>query len=132
MLPYNVQTYRELQLRTADPGTVLLMLYQGTIDALKQAMAHLDAKDFAQKGECLLRAHDIITQFVVSLDHDMGGEMTQNLEQLYYYMLDQILQGNINNDRKPLETVVSLLSTLKTGWEEAVVVQRKNAAAGGA
>jgi flagellar secretion chaperone FliS len=132
MLSYNLQTYRELQLRTADPGTVLLMLYQGAIDALNQAIMHLSARDFAQKGACLLRAHDIITQFVVSLDHKTGGEITQNLERLYGYMLDQILLGNVNNDPKALETVASLLSTLKTGWEEAVVVQRKKAAAGGA
>lgn len=132
MFSYNLQTYRDLQLRTTDPGTVLLMLYQGAIDALKQAIVHLGAMDFAQKGACVLRAHDIITQFVISLDHNVGGEITQNLEQLYRYMLDQILMGNINNDPKPLETVASLLSTLKTGWEEAVVVQRKKAAVGGA
>lgn len=132
MLPYNLQTYRELQLRTADPGTVLLMLYQGAIDALNQAIMHLSARDFAQKGSCLLRAHDIITQFVVSLDHKTGGEITQNLERLYGYMLDQILLGNVNNDPKALEAVASLLSTLKTGWEDAVVVQRKKAAVGGA
>jgi flagellin-specific chaperone FliS len=47
-------------------------------------------------------------------------------------MLDQIVLGNVNNDPKPLESVAFLLLTLKTGWEEAVVVQRKKAAVGGA
>ncbi len=132
MFRYNLRTYREVQLHTADPGTVLLMLYKGAIDALNQAIAHLSVRNFAQKGTCVLRAHDIITQFVVSLDHKIGGETSQNLERLYNHMLEQILIGNLNNDPKPLENVASLLSTLQTGWEEAVVAQRKEAAVGGA
>ena len=127
-----LQAYKDNQITTADPGTVLLLLYQGAIDSLNRAATHLAKGDMAEKGRCVLRANDIINQFLVSLDYEVGGELAQNLEGLYRYMLDQILSANVNNDPKPLQTVASLLSTLKTGWEEAVVVQRKNAAAGGA
>ncbi len=127
-----LEAYRENQITTTDPGSVLLLLYQGAIDSLNGAVTHLTQGDMAEKGRCVLRANDIINQFLVSLDHEAGGELAQNLDGLYRYMLEQILFANVNNDPKPLKTVVSLLSTLKTGWEEAVVVQRKNAAAGGA
>ncbi len=127
-----LQVYKDNQISTADPGTILLMLYEGAIDALKRATQHLAAGNMAEKGRYILRAHDIITQFVVSLNYDVGGELARNLEGLYRYMLDQILVANVENDCRPLERVVALLSTLKDGWESAVVAQRKRAVQGGA
>jgi flagellin-specific chaperone FliS len=47
-------------------------------------------------------------------------------------MLQQILIANAHNDPKPLTTVVSLLSTLKSGWDEAVASQRKRVVKGAA
>jgi flagellar protein FliS len=80
----------------------------------------------------LLRANDIINQFIASLDHDIGGEIAANLEALYLYMLEQILAANIQNDAQPLTTVISLLTTLKSGWDEAIGTQRKRVTHGGA
>jgi len=127
-----LHAYRENQITTTDSGTVLLMLYQGAIDAVNQAAAHLDEGNMAEKGKCILRANDIINQFLISLDYDIGGELAHNLAGLYNYMLEQILFANVHNDRKSLETVASLLSTLKAGWDEAVAMQRKNTAQGAA
>ena len=127
-----LQVYKDNQISTADPGTILLMLYEGAIDALKRAIQHLAERNMAEKGRYILRAHDIITQFVVSLDYDVGGELASNLEGLYRYMLNQILFANVENDSRRLEEVIALLSTLKDGWESAVVAQRKKVAQGGA
>jgi flagellin-specific chaperone FliS len=54
------------------------------------------------------------------------------LDGLYRFMLDQILFANVHNDPQPLRTVIGLLATLKSGWDEAVVAQRKKALHGGA
>jgi flagellar secretion chaperone FliS len=127
-----LQAYRENQITTTDPCTVLLMLYDGTIEALNQALSHMAQGNMADKGHCLLRATDIINQFLVSLDHEVGGEIAANLEGLYGFMLDQILLGNVRNDPQPLHTVIGLLKTLKSGWEEAIATERKKVALGGA
>jgi flagellar secretion chaperone FliS len=125
-----LQAYKRNQLTTIDSATALLMLYQGTIDALNRAQASMAANDMADKGREILRANDIINQFLVSLDYEAGGELINNLEALYLYMLEQILIANVKNDPAPLAVVVSLLATLKTGWEEAIATQRKQVAQG--
>ncbi len=86
----------------------------------------------AEKGKQILKANDIINQFITSLDFEVGGELAHNLEGLYHFMLQQILIANASNDSKPLTTVVSLLSTLKSGWDEAVALQRKRVIKGAA
>ena len=125
-----LQAYKRNQLTTTDSATALLMLYQGTIDSLNRAQASMAAGDMADKGREILRANDIINQFLVSLDYEIGGELINNLEALYLYMLEQILLANAKNDPAPLSVVVSLLSTLKAGWEEAIATQRKQVAQG--
>ncbi len=127
-----LQAYKENQITTTDPGTVLLLLYQGAIDALNRAAAFMAAGNMADKGKQILKANDIINQFIASLDFEVGGELAHNLAALYSFMLQQILIANANNDSKPLTTVVSLLSTLKTGWDEAVASQRKRSGTGAA
>jgi flagellar protein FliS len=122
-----LQAYKETQITTTDPGTVLLLLYQGAIDSLNRAAAFMAAGNMADKGNQILKANDIINQFIASLDFEVGGELAHNLESLYRFMLQQILAANANNDPKPLTTVVSLLSTLKSGWDEAVASQRRRA-----
>ncbi len=126
-----LQAYRENQITTTDSCTVLLMLYDGAIDALKRAVSFTDQGDMAAKGRDLLRANDIINQFIASLDYEVGGEIAQNLDGLYRYMLDQILLANVSNDPMPLSTVIALLSTLKSAWEEAIAAQRGQVAVGG-
>jgi flagellar protein FliS len=128
----HLQAYKENQMTTADPGTILLLLYQGAIDSVNGAVENLAAGNMAEKGRCILRAHDIITQFLISLDHEVAGEVAKNLDSLYRYMLDQLLAGNVNNDAEPMKRVSGLLATLKQGWESAVVDQRKRMAQGAA
>lgn len=128
----HLQAYKETQITTTDAGTVLLLLYQGAIDALNRAAGFMAAGNMADKGKQILKANDIINQFIVSLDFEVGGELAHNLEGLYRFMLEQILFANAHNEAKPLTTVVSLLTTLKSGWDEAVALQRKRAVQGAA
>lgn len=128
----HLQAYKETQITTTDAGTVLLLLYQGAIDALNRAAGFMAAGNMADKGKQILKANDIINQFIASLDFEVGGELAHNLEGLYRFMLEQILFANAHNEAKPLTTVVSLLTTLKSGWDEAVALQRKRAVQGAA
>jgi flagellar secretion chaperone FliS len=121
----HIQTYRQTQAATVDSGTLLLMLYQGTIDFLQQAQESLTRNDMGEKGRYVMKALAVISELLVSLDFKAGGEVAQNLEQLYLFMLDQITVANVSNDPKPLTRVIELLKTLKEGWDGAVIEARK-------
>ena len=120
-----VDLYKQNQVFTADRGTVLLMLYQGAIDFLKKAKERLSEGDVAGKGNHISKAHAIISEFISCLNHEVGGDLSRKLEDLYRFMLDQLMQAHIGNDSKPLDDVISLLETLQAGWQGAVVQARQ-------
>src|SRR5262249_18467150 len=120
-----LQTYRANQVATTDPGTILLLLYQGTIAFLSQAKAAIARGDMAEKGRCITRALAIISELLTSLNFEVGGEVARNLESLYLFMIDHITNANLVNDPKPLDETMRLLATLQEGWEGAVAEERK-------
>jgi flagellar protein FliS len=120
-----VQTYKRNQFFTADRGTVLLMLYQGAIDFLKKAKERMAEGDAGGKGNFISKAHAIISEFITSLNHDVGGDVSRNLEDLYRFMLDQLMEAHVGNDAKPLDNVIGLLADLQQTWEQAIVKARQ-------
>jgi flagellar protein FliS len=53
-----------------------------------------------------------------SLDKNVGGELAQNLSDLYEYMCQRLLVANLKNDVAALDEVSRLLTELKGAWEE--------------
>ena len=47
-----------------------------------------------------------------------GGEVSRKLDNLYQFILKQLTQANIKSDKKILESVLKILSTLKEGWDQ--------------
>lgn len=124
----HMQAYRANQVMTADPGTILLLLYQGAIDFLRQAKNGLEKKDMAEKGQNISRALAIIGELQASLNFEVGGEVAHNLDNLYLFMTNHVTKANLSNDAQLLEETIALLATLKEGWEGAVLSERKRMA----
>ena len=103
---------------TADPHQLVLMLFNGARAAVAAAKGHLQRKEIAPKGEAISKAISIIDGGLkASLDLNVGGEMAQNLWDLYVYMGQRLLQANIKNDGKALDEVALLLEQLGGAWE---------------
>ena len=123
-----MQAYRTNQVMTADPGTILLMLYQGAIDFLRRAQEAMERKDMAEKGLYINKTLAIVSELLASLNLEVGGEVAQNLEALYLFMISHITTANVKNDPRFLTETIQMLSTLKAGWEEAIASERKRTA----
>jgi flagellar protein FliS len=121
-----VAAYKRNQYYTADRGTVLLMLYEGAIEFLQRAKERMGEGDVAGKGNYISKSHAIVSEFIGSLNHEVGGELSRKLEDLYRFMLDQLVEANVSNDAKPLDNVIALLQTLQQGWQGAVTQARQD------
>ena len=112
--------YRQTAVTTASREQILIMLYEGAIKQLKKASECCQTNDVAGKGVAVGKAHDIINELSNSLDFKVGGDIAKNLERLYAFMVDQIIQGNMNNDPTRFDAARKLLENLLEGWKGAI------------
>jgi flagellar protein FliS len=115
--------YRQNHIRTADQGRLILMMYNHAIFSLRQAEEKIEAKDFYQKDQLIIKAQDIILELLSSLNFK-AGKIAYSLERLYNYMVRRLIMASQNCDRKVLQEVIKLLNELKEAWE--TVVHRPN------
>ena len=113
-----IQNYRRTNVVTADPKKLVLMCYVGAIDNLKIAKQGIIEKDYERKGKALVKAQDIISELMNSLDFERGGSIATNLDSLYNYMFRRIIHAGIENDIKAFDEVIGMLNELKSAWEE--------------
>lgn len=117
---YGLNRYKQTSITTASRGQIILMLYEGCIKFLRKAIESIQQQNVAEKGMYIGKAQDIINELNNSLNHEVGGDISKELERLYNYMFDQTTQANIKGDAAMLESVIKLLDTLLEGWREAV------------
>ena len=117
---YGANQYKNMAIKTANRGQILIMLYEAAIQNLKKACVAIDKKDHSKKGLFIGKAHDIINELSNTLDFEVGGEIARNLERLYNFMTERLVKGNLENSKDHLVTVQNLLETLLTGWRGAI------------
>jgi len=115
-----LRSYQTTQVSTAKPEKILLMLYEGCIKFVRIAKTRMEENNIAEKGKNIGRAIAIISEFINTLDHDIGGQLSKDLEGLYSFMIDRLIEANIKNITKPLEDVDRLLCTLYDGWKDVI------------
>jgi flagellar protein FliS len=101
----------------ATPHRLIQMLLEGALDKIAVAKGHLDRGDVVQKGNNINWAASIINGLRGSLDMDAGGDIAQNLDDLYEYMVRRLLEAHARNDAEALDEVAKLLRELKSGWD---------------
>lgn len=112
--------YKDTEIQTADQGKLILMLYDGAIRFLNIAIDNMDFRKYDIVNNNIIKAQDIITELMLSLNMDQGGEIAKNLFNIYAYMKKRLLEGNIKKDPVILQEVIKHLTTLRSAWEEAI------------
>lgn len=109
----------ETGVEAASPHQLIVMLFDGALLAISNAGLQMQQQNPAAKGQSISRAIDIISSGLkASLDKDKGGELAQNLDALYDYMCNRLLQANLRNDKLALDEVSRLLADIRSAWVE--------------
>lgn len=117
------QAYFQTQVSTTSQGELLLMLYDGAVKFLRQAQDKINEKDYAQKGILISKALDVIAELDGSLNVQKGGEIAQNLHNLYFYCNTRLLLANMNMDNALIDEVIKILSGLRSAYAEIIEKQ---------
>lgn len=125
MNTYNMNQYQQNQVGTASPEQILLMLYDGAIRFTRRAISGIEDNRPEMKLSGVAKAMAIIAEFSNSLNHDIGGQIAEDLDALYNFMMRELTSANLNNDIEKLRNVEKLLVDLRQTWGEAVLINKK-------
>jgi len=101
----------------ASPHRLIQMLMEGALEKIATAKGFMVRGETAAKGEHISWAISIIGGLQGSLDMESGGEIAQNLDDLYTYMARRLTESNIHDDTAGLDEVTSLLLEIKGAWD---------------
>ena len=108
--------YLESRVMTADPIELVNLLYEGCMQAVREARYHLAEGRIAERSREINKACAIVIELASALDHERGGEISQRLALLYDYINRRLLEANIQQSDSLLGEVLGLLSTLAEAW----------------
>lgn len=121
MNPY-LKQYQTNQVLTASPERILIMLYDGAIQFLNKAKKEMETKNYQEVHNNIIGAQKIISEFMNTLDLNIGGQVAANLYNLYEYLHYRLVQANIKKDVAMVDEVLIHLKDLKQTWEEAIKI----------
>lgn len=124
------RVYQAQSVLTTNPGTLVLMLYDGIIRFIDQAIdADADTDEVRRihrMNTAIIRAQNILVELRANLDHRAGGDYARDLDRLYDYYLRRLMQANLRKDTAPLVEVSGLVGQLRSGWAEMLLQQNAN------
>ncbi len=116
----------------ADPHRLIQMLLDGALERLALSKGHVEREEWPALGEKVSKVISIIGGLQASLNMEAGGEVAENLDNLYDYMVRRLLAVHSERNAKPLDEVSALLREIKAGWDgirKEVLEQAQTAAA---
>ena len=130
-MAYNnaLSTYKETRIKTASQGQLIIMLYNEAVRQLDQALNLMELNDSGKKdpariekiGKSVVKTQEIVSELMVSLDFEQGGDIAKNLFSLYTWFNRELMEANISQDARRISTVRDLIDDLRNAWQEVVV-----------
>jgi len=106
------------ELQHASGARLVATFYDEAILALEDAIEAIAEGDIERRFNSVVVATGLIAELAKALDEEAGGEIAQNLGQLYIFILTHLPQVNINNDPNPARNAIRLLKPLRDAWDE--------------
>jgi len=117
-----VSAYQTVQVDAAvlgaSPHELIGKLLARAVEAIVEARGQIQTGDIPGKSQNIKIAISIISDGLrSSLNMEAGGEIATNLDNLYDYMLRQLMKAHAENSIVMLDEVVTLLREIKSGWD---------------
>jgi len=112
------QIYLAQQIMSASPAKLVAMLYERAIALLHDAVAAIEAGDIERRWRANSKATEVICELWQALDMEAGGEIAENLNRLYGFMMMHLTMVDAQNSAQAARDVIRLLEPLRRSWHE--------------
>lgn len=102
----------------ASPHKLILLLFDSCQENLAIAKGAMERKQIVQKADAIKKALSIIGELQAALDHEKGGQIATNLDDLYTFCTNRLALANATNNLANIDEVYRVMSEIKQGWTE--------------
>ncbi|MDK9756261.1 flagellar export chaperone FliS [Vibrio sp. D173a] len=106
----------DAQAASANPHQLVVMLIDGLLDEIERVRGHLAANRLAEKGTGINKCMNILIGLSSALDEENGGEIAENLRQLYDFCQVELYYTSVQNDATRLDNVERVMGNIREGW----------------
>ncbi|EGQ9713153.1 MULTISPECIES: flagellar export chaperone FliS [Vibrio] len=106
----------DAQAAAANPHQLVIMLIDGLLDEVERIRGHLAANRLAEKGNGINKCMNILIGLTSALDDENGGEIAENLSQLYDFCQVELYYASVQNDANRLVNVERVMGNIREGW----------------
>ncbi|EQA36124.1 flagellar protein FliS [Leptospira inadai serovar Lyme str. 10] len=114
----SVEQYKSNEISTVSQGRLIVMLYEGAIRFLNVAIENNTPRKYDVVNNNILKAQDIVTELMLALNLEDGGEVANNLLGIYVYVKKRLLEANMRKDSEIMKEIIKYLEDLKNAWDE--------------
>ena len=115
---YGHDAYKNTEVSTADQKKLIILLYDGAIRFMKIAIDNMSPKKYDIVNTNIIKTQDIITELMMALDMNLGGEVASNLFNIYAYIKKRLLEANVEKNSKILLECTKHLTELREAWSQ--------------
>lgn len=113
-----INQYKSVGVESASPHKLIQMLFDTYLVRIDQAVTAIEQKDMAAKGVAISKALAILGGLEEGLDLEKGGELAENLQELYRYVRLRLLVATDTSDIAPLNEARELIFQIKDAWDQ--------------
>ncbi|MET0334033.1 MAG: flagellar export chaperone FliS [Rhizobacter sp.] len=120
---HQLGAYQQVHVTTgvdgASPHRLVQMLFEGLLDSLARARGAMAHGNNAVTGAEIGRAVRIIEEGLkAGLNVTDGGQLAQDLRDLYAYVTVRLTYANLHNDEAAIAECVKLIEPIASAWDE--------------
>lgn len=113
------EIFTESAIHQKSPQEITALLYEACITNLEEAIIDIDNKDYVLANKKLQKANDILHRLGAGLNYD-AGIIADQLDILYNYMADKVVEANLNKDVSLIKEVLQSLEEISGAWNKAM------------
>lgn len=110
------QTNAATAVMDASPHQLTQLLLKAAMDKLSVAVGAVERNDIQLRVASIARAIDIVMELKSTLDVEKGGDVAAELDRLYQFVLDQLLDANLQSDPSKLQAAREIIGTIHEAW----------------